>query len=560
MYMKILLQLAALLITSLTFAQVGIGTTTPNTSAMLDINSTTKGLLVPRMTLIEKNAIVTPANGLLIYQTDGVSGFWYYDGTSWQPFGADLDWTVSGTDMYNANTGNVGVGNVAPTAKFHVTGTTVPSTSGTTTLYTNDFSTGGVTNTLNAGNVCTTTPNIWHVSATSSNASCTTCTGNRAYIQYSSSCAQDQTITEGNFTPTTTSINISFNYGYNYFSGDSFTVTLYNETTTTVVATLLNLTADVLDASYLGTQTVVAGNNYSLKFQYIGDNDWGAAVDDVLITENTTPTAGSYMFRLEDGQQQDGYVLTSDANGNATWKSSSGTPPGSSDDDWLASGTITNTGLVYHAGTAVVGKTTISAGLTFQAADGTAASGTQVGLGSIEVVEDDSAEFMFNYLISPLTTNTIDIGSTTKRWRDIYLTNAPNVTSDMTLKTKIKKLNYGLSDILKLKTISYQWKDEQYGETIVPKKLKGTHIGFSAQQLLTVLPEVVTTHTWKVTDENQPNTFNRIKNKKLSVRYSEIIPVTVKAIQEQQEQIEVLKISIEKLQKQNKLLMSLLQK
>lgn len=54
-----------------------------DTSAILDVNSTTKGLLIPRMTAAQKNAIVTPATGLLIYQTDGSAGFYYYNGTGW---------------------------------------------------------------------------------------------------------------------------------------------------------------------------------------------------------------------------------------------------------------------------------------------------------------------------------------------------------------------------------------------------------------------------------------------------------------------------------------------
>jgi len=55
-----------------------------NTSAMLDIKSATKGLLIPRMTKAEKNAIASPATGLLIYQTGPDStGFYYYQNLRW---------------------------------------------------------------------------------------------------------------------------------------------------------------------------------------------------------------------------------------------------------------------------------------------------------------------------------------------------------------------------------------------------------------------------------------------------------------------------------------------
>src|SRR5215216_231137 len=52
-------------------------------SAMLDIVSSSKGLLAPRMTAAQKLAIATPATGLLIYQTDGTTGFWYFNGATW---------------------------------------------------------------------------------------------------------------------------------------------------------------------------------------------------------------------------------------------------------------------------------------------------------------------------------------------------------------------------------------------------------------------------------------------------------------------------------------------
>jgi hypothetical protein len=63
----------------------GIGTTTPNASSLLEMVSTTKGMLAPRMTKNQRDAIATPATGLLIYQTNSTPGFYYYDGTSWKP-------------------------------------------------------------------------------------------------------------------------------------------------------------------------------------------------------------------------------------------------------------------------------------------------------------------------------------------------------------------------------------------------------------------------------------------------------------------------------------------
>jgi hypothetical protein len=60
-------------------SQVGVGTNTPDPTSVLDVNSSTKGMLVPRMLQSQKNAITMPAQGLLIYQTDQTKGFYYYD-------------------------------------------------------------------------------------------------------------------------------------------------------------------------------------------------------------------------------------------------------------------------------------------------------------------------------------------------------------------------------------------------------------------------------------------------------------------------------------------------
>jgi hypothetical protein len=70
-----------------TFSQVAINTdgTTPDNSAMLDVKSIVKGALLPRMTQAQRNAIASPANSLLIYQTDVAPGYYYNAGTSVSP-------------------------------------------------------------------------------------------------------------------------------------------------------------------------------------------------------------------------------------------------------------------------------------------------------------------------------------------------------------------------------------------------------------------------------------------------------------------------------------------
>jgi hypothetical protein len=63
---------------------VGVGTNSPNASAQLDISSTNKGLLLPRMNSAQRKAIASPALGLLVFDTDKNS-LYLFDGVKWQP-------------------------------------------------------------------------------------------------------------------------------------------------------------------------------------------------------------------------------------------------------------------------------------------------------------------------------------------------------------------------------------------------------------------------------------------------------------------------------------------
>lgn len=111
---------------SLLLSQVAINMdgSLPDNSAMLDVQSTSKGLLVPQMSMAQRNSILLPAPGLLVFQNDATTGFYYNAGSrmlpNWKLVGSNAGpWLYSGTTIYY-NSGNVGIGTSTPAARFHV--------------------------------------------------------------------------------------------------------------------------------------------------------------------------------------------------------------------------------------------------------------------------------------------------------------------------------------------------------------------------------------------------------------------------------------------------------
>ncbi len=124
-------------------AQTGIGTTTPDASAKLDVSATNKGFLPPRMTMAQRNAISNPATGLQIFQTDGVVGLYVNIGTtstpSWQLMAAPPTGSVTAYAGSSAPTGYLlcdgsAVSRTTYAALYAIIGTTYGSGDGSTTF------------------------------------------------------------------------------------------------------------------------------------------------------------------------------------------------------------------------------------------------------------------------------------------------------------------------------------------------------------------------------------------------------------------------------------------
>ncbi|MBK6966772.1 MAG: tail fiber domain-containing protein [Bacteroidales bacterium] len=122
--MKNLLFLLFLAISPVVHAQVAINTdgSNPDNSSMLDVKSTSKGLLIPRLTLTQLNAIVSPATGLLVFCTDN-NQFFSNFGTPGSPYWSAMNsqWITNGNHIAYT-TGNVGIGTAIPATLFDING------------------------------------------------------------------------------------------------------------------------------------------------------------------------------------------------------------------------------------------------------------------------------------------------------------------------------------------------------------------------------------------------------------------------------------------------------
>ncbi|MCB2195349.1 MAG: tail fiber domain-containing protein [Bacteroidetes bacterium] len=116
--------------------------------------------------------------------------------------------------------------------------------------------------------------------------------------------------------------------------------------------------------------------------------------------------------------------------------------------------------------------------------------------------------------ILPKTDNAGSLGNLTHRWSVVYASNGTVQTSDFRLKDQIKNISYGLDAIIKLRPVSFRWKNESSD---------GKKLGLIAQEVQPVISEVV--HVGN--DED----------KTLGINYSELVPVLIKGIQEQQQLI-----------------------
>jgi hypothetical protein len=141
---------------------------------------------------------------------------------------------------------------------------------------------------------------------------------------------------------------------------------------------------------------------------------------------------------------------------------------------------------------------------------------------------------------------TRDLGTSALRWRDAYVANGVTTTSDRREKEQIRELPYGLDEIMQLNPVVFTWKD---------RPEEGDKLGLIAQEVLPVVTEAVKTHEIRKDSLGQ---VTRTELDRYGVNYSDLIPVLIKGMQEQQElirkqqeQIQALQTRMNQLQEQS---------
>ncbi|WP_282031286.1 tail fiber domain-containing protein [Winogradskyella eximia] len=166
---------------------------------------------------------------------------------------------------------------------------------------------------------------------------------------------------------------------------------------------------------------------------------------------------------------------------------------------------------------------------------------TTVGIGSTEFLHDAGNLYvMLHGRLLPYDDNARSLGTSNWRWQSLWAVDGTINTSDLRQKKNIKPLEYGLDKLMQVETITYKWKDATN---------QATKIGFSAQNLLETIPEVVVTEeSVTIDEETGAEEMRPVTN--LGVYYSDIIPVTVKAIQELNTKVETLEAENKNLKQQ----------
>lgn len=558
---KILLLINLLFVVYIANAQVGVNTTSPQ--AALDVTSSTQGFLLPRVALTSTTIqapVVNPTAAPLVVSTlvynnntagDVTPGYYYWNGTVWVRLG-------SGTSNDWALLGNSGISNPLSPAVY-----------GTTSI----GATENFLGTRDANDLVIGTNNLERLRVRQNGlvgiglAS----PGNRLSVLETSSTSVGRFTSSytGNSFPRAVIGTAVNNPGYGYggeFTGGYIGVRAFaNSTSTTGWTYGIYANATGTAGGRVGAYIDATGAtyNYGVIVPSIIRNGFGAAgpeqnvsVAEGVNIDQTNSNNGTITNGLSFGSGSgEGMASKRTAGGNQygldfyqgfsnrmrIWNNGQ-----------VAIGTRSDGTLNPDANLCVINPETSNIDVQVFSARKGGTAGSRWRMGSVEYYTEGLDNVGFSSFVSPLDGHGMyGLGYSTGtnydgyRWLRLYATNASDISSDIRLKEEIKPMVYGLETVRNIETISYKMKDQYYpnGEKRTSED-KEISIGFNAQQLRELVPEVVSYKVFETIDEKE---YMEIKQPTYGVRYSEIIPVTINAIKDldvqQQAVIETINIT-----------------
>ncbi|MEM7160860.1 MAG: tail fiber domain-containing protein [Bacteroidota bacterium] len=563
----------------------------PDPSAILDIKASDKGFLVPRLTEAQKNGISSPATGLLIYQHNADSGFFYFNGAIWIPLlsksivrlidededtwvdveqNPDEDMvrmTLSGTEVLKYSKNANGVSSIELTNNMN--NTLLGELSG---LNLNPNLSDGIYNTFlgnRAGNVA-------------SEVSYSTFVGANAGLNASSSTLNTYLGHNAGFSNDTGAANTALGQQAGYNNDDGSYNTFVGQSAgfdnigsaNTMIGQNAGFNSSMGDfnvfigerSAYnaaMGSENVVIGSEAGLGLNHGNENvyvGFGAGRSNTgsgnifighRAGENESMSNQLYLdnnnssFPLLGGDFANDIVFINntlgvntqspianlDVDGSAIFNKSNANVNfivrGSSATLISTNGLTDNVG-IGHANPAY----------TLHVRNGSATSNTIFGLGDTEYFSDGTNTISLLADFDPISTFTLDMGEPPFYWDDMWADNFINV-SDMRMKENVKPLSYGLNELMQLETYSYVLREDPFQEQ---------KIGLSAQNILSLIPEAVKTTNHELI-EGSSDRYEEVELENFGLRYNSLIPVLIKSIQEQQAIIMQLQVEIEKLKK-----------
>lgn len=487
----------------------------PDPSAILDIKAIDKGFLVPRLSSLQKDNILTPAEGLMVYQTDGTKGFYYYDGSYWTlllsqhgPYIRDEDedtqihvesnsdedkvrFTLGGTEslMLSRNAFMIPMLEVVNSSENTLFGENAG-------LNLNPISLSGVQNVFLGKNAGTTT----------SNGSYNTFLGTFSGLSNSSGDLNTFIGHEAGNKNTSGSSNtfIGQQAGYHNLSG-SFNSAF---------------------GQSAGFSNVGFGNTF--LGQNAGSNS-NIADFNVFVGERAGFNADAASENVIVGSEAGLFI--NDGNNNVIVGHGSGKYSIGSGNVFIGNSAGANESLnnkLY-----ISNSSTSSPLIKGDFSSGEIILNGKVTIGDDEYFQDGTNSLTTNASLFPSAHLSQDLGynTTTNGWDDVFADDYITI-SDMRLKEDVKDLSYGLSELMALKTYSYILRDDPFKE----KKL-----GLSAQNVLELMPEIVKTNNFI----SNKGILEEVQLENFGLKYDQMIPVLVKCIQEQQAQINALKEKLE---------------